>query len=165
MGRGQRRTRKTTLRSEGRSALKKDLTEPTLLEMSGLATQPGGTSQVFHGGATFNASLDSLSVGRVSTLEHKSVLHKPLFALELLYSFSANFPNRPMNLVYGYVFHPLLMLGYDSRSYFCDPNSERFHGLDSGKCPLPIISDCELFAKSNDIRPCVETTRGTFHSL
>ena len=32
--RGQRRTRKTTLRSERRSLLKKDLTEPTLLEMS-----------------------------------------------------------------------------------------------------------------------------------
>src|ERR1700680_4833259 len=32
--RGQRRTRKTTLRSERSSALKKDLTGPTLLEMS-----------------------------------------------------------------------------------------------------------------------------------
>jgi len=31
------KTNKTTLRSEGRSALKKGLTEPTLLEMSGLA--------------------------------------------------------------------------------------------------------------------------------
>jgi hypothetical protein len=34
--RGRRRTTKTTLRSERRSALKKDLTEPTLLEMSAL---------------------------------------------------------------------------------------------------------------------------------
>ena len=35
MRQGQNRTTKTTLRSEGRSALKKTLTEPTLLEMSG----------------------------------------------------------------------------------------------------------------------------------
>ena len=34
--RGQRRTKKTTHRSERRSVLKKDLTGPTLLEMSGL---------------------------------------------------------------------------------------------------------------------------------
>jgi hypothetical protein len=40
MRRGQRRTRKTTLRSQWRSVLKKDLTEPTLLEMSGKATWP-----------------------------------------------------------------------------------------------------------------------------
>lgn len=93
------------------------------------------------------------------------MLHKPLFALELLYSLGANFPNGPVNLVYGYVFHPLLMLGYDPRSYFCDPNSERFHVLDSGKCPALIISDCALSPKSNDIRPSVESTRGTFHSL
>src|SRR6266436_9378491 len=32
---GQNKTNETTLRSEGRSALKKDLTGPTLLEMSG----------------------------------------------------------------------------------------------------------------------------------
>ena len=32
------KTNKTTLRSEGRTALKKRLTEPTLVEMSGLAT-------------------------------------------------------------------------------------------------------------------------------
>jgi hypothetical protein len=35
---GAKRTRKTTLRSERRSALKKYLTEPTLLEMSGYPT-------------------------------------------------------------------------------------------------------------------------------
>jgi hypothetical protein len=34
-GRGAKETRKTTLRSEWRSALKKSLTEPALLEMSG----------------------------------------------------------------------------------------------------------------------------------
>jgi hypothetical protein len=33
-----KRTNKTTHRSEGRSALKKDLTGPTLLEMSGFPT-------------------------------------------------------------------------------------------------------------------------------
>jgi hypothetical protein len=37
-GRGAKETRKTTLRSEWRSALKKSLTEPALLEMSGYAT-------------------------------------------------------------------------------------------------------------------------------
>ena len=36
--RGSKETRKTTLRSEWRSALKKNLTEPALLEMSGKAT-------------------------------------------------------------------------------------------------------------------------------
>src|ERR1700693_4142399 len=36
--RGQRRTKKTTHRSERRSVLKKDLTGPTLLEMSGFPT-------------------------------------------------------------------------------------------------------------------------------
>jgi hypothetical protein len=35
MRRGQKTTTKTTLRSEGSSVLKKDLTGPTLLEMSG----------------------------------------------------------------------------------------------------------------------------------
>ena len=36
--RGSKETRKTTLRSEWRSALKKSLTEPALLEMSGNPT-------------------------------------------------------------------------------------------------------------------------------
>jgi hypothetical protein len=36
MRRGQKKTTKTTLRSEWRGALKKNLTGPTLLEMSGL---------------------------------------------------------------------------------------------------------------------------------
>jgi hypothetical protein len=35
---GQKKTTKTTLRSEGSGALKKHLTEPTLLEMSGKPT-------------------------------------------------------------------------------------------------------------------------------
>ena len=38
MRRGQKKTKKTTLRSERSSALKKDLTGPTLLEMSGNPT-------------------------------------------------------------------------------------------------------------------------------
>jgi hypothetical protein len=43
MRRGENRTTKTTLWSERSSALKKDLTGPTLLEMSGYApTRPGG---------------------------------------------------------------------------------------------------------------------------
>jgi len=41
MRRGQKTTTKTTLRSKGRSVLKKDLTGPTLLEMSGF----GGVNQ------------------------------------------------------------------------------------------------------------------------
>ena len=40
-GRGAKETRKTTLRSEWRSALKKSLTEPALLEMSGDACLSG----------------------------------------------------------------------------------------------------------------------------
>src|SRR6266403_3891509 len=45
MRRGQNRTTKTTLQSERRSALKKDLTGPTLLEMSGNATSMIGPCQ------------------------------------------------------------------------------------------------------------------------
>jgi hypothetical protein len=45
-------TRKTTLRSEGTGLLKKDLTEPTLLEISGYRVRYGTTCQlpamVFH---------------------------------------------------------------------------------------------------------------------
>jgi hypothetical protein len=40
-GRGSKETRKTTLRSEWRSALKKSLTEPALLEMSGNGVDQG----------------------------------------------------------------------------------------------------------------------------
>jgi hypothetical protein len=44
-GRGAKETRKTTLRSEWRSALKKSLTEPALLEMSGKCGGFNGSMQ------------------------------------------------------------------------------------------------------------------------
>jgi len=43
-GRGSKETRKTTLQSEWRSALKKSLTEPALLEMSGNPNLSEGVS-------------------------------------------------------------------------------------------------------------------------
>jgi hypothetical protein len=43
-GRGAKETRKTTLRSEWRSALKKSLTEPALLEMSGFVRRLSGNA-------------------------------------------------------------------------------------------------------------------------
>jgi hypothetical protein len=46
-GRGAKETRKTTLRSEWRSALKKSLTEPALLEMFGKSVRIGRANSPF----------------------------------------------------------------------------------------------------------------------
>jgi len=56
---GQRRTRKTTLQGEGRSALKKDLTEPTLLEMTDWRSAANLFGFSVGGACVFDASVGS----------------------------------------------------------------------------------------------------------
>ena len=63
---GQRRTRKTTPRSEWSSALKKDLTRPTLLEMDGF-----GVTGSLH--ESLCLDLISLPWGDLKALWHISV--------------------------------------------------------------------------------------------
>jgi hypothetical protein len=99
MHRGQQGTRKPTLRSEGTSAFKKYLTEPTLLEMSGNPTQSGVESNVTEGIASGDEYVFIAAYERQKFIRIRDV-RLGLNPIELLPSLTTPALSRMFSLLY-----------------------------------------------------------------